>query len=111
MLDFVFGRLRSVPRAGDRESVGERPLAEMEIIREALEALHRATDSIEQYAEVIESLATSVRPLNDSLNQLTEMTEALVALMAPLGDAERGTRTVDSNGNRHDESERRGSST
>ena len=111
MLDFVFGRLRSVLRAGNRESFEERPLAEKEIIREALDALHRATDSIEQYAEVIESLATSVGPLNDSLNQLTETTEVLVALMSPLGDAARGTRTVDSNGDHHDEAERRGSGT
>jgi uncharacterized protein YoxC len=59
-------------------------------VLDALTAIHRATDSIEHHVEVIEVLATSVKPLTDSVDQLPATVRDLVALLGPMAAAERG---------------------
>ena len=91
MLEFFTRPIRSVLGVAEHE-VAE-PLKETREIEghmlEAVEAIHRATDSIEKHVEVIETLATSVDPLRASVDRLTDTMQDLVKLMAPMGSAER----------------------
>lgn len=70
-------------------------------ILDAVTAIRRATASIEQHVEVIDTLANSVAPLGDSVNRLTDTMDALVQMMAPMGAAERGVQHVEHFFSRH----------
>jgi hypothetical protein len=87
VFDFVLKPVRSIVRAANQDAV--RPLVQTE--RETLEgvqALERATASIEHHVEVIESLATSVGPLTASVDRLTDTMQDLVKMLGPLAGAE-----------------------
>ena len=94
MLEFFFRPLRSVLGAAEHEVTTPLEDTEREIL-DAVEAIHRATDSIEHHVEVIEGLATSVRPLTDSVNHLTATMADLVTLLAPVAKAEHGVERVE----------------
>ena len=87
MLDFVFRPLRQVLGAGEHEVSKPFDEPEHELL-DAVEAIHRASDSIDHHVQVIEGLATSVGPLTDAVDRLTATMADLVALLAPLADAE-----------------------
>src|SRR5205823_2106569 len=90
MLDVLFRPLRAALGTAEHE-VAHSPLQRTEEdILDTVNALRRATDSIEHHVEVIESLATSVTPLTESVNTLTATMTQLVAVLAPLAAAERG---------------------
>jgi uncharacterized protein YoxC len=79
--------VRSVVRAVNQDAL--RPLEETERdTLEGVEALERATASIEHHVEVIESLATSVGPLTDSVNRLTDTMQDLVKMLGPIAAME-----------------------
>jgi hypothetical protein len=94
MLDILVRPLRSFLGAAEHEVATPLEDTEREIL-DAVNAIHRATDSIEHHVEVIESLATSVGPLTDSVNQLTATMVDLVALLAPMGEAQHGVKRVE----------------
>lgn len=88
MLDHVLWPIRTVRRAVESEV--STPLEETEHeILDAVDAIHRATDSIERHVEVIDGLASSVGPLTDSVDRLTATMRDLVELLAPMAAAER----------------------
>ena len=60
-----------------------------------MEAIHRATDSIERHVQVIEGLATSIGPLTESVNGLSATMADLTELLAPLAKAEREVQQVE----------------
>lgn len=86
--------LRSVLGVAEHEVVT--PVARSERnIADAVNAVHRAADSIEHHVEVVEGLATSVGPLTESVNQLTETMAELVKLLSPMAVAERDAERVE----------------
>ncbi|HTP19329.1 MAG TPA: hypothetical protein VMJ65_06970 [Solirubrobacteraceae bacterium] len=88
MFDFVLKPVRSVVRAVNEDAL--RPLEQTEHdTLEGVEALERATASIEHHVEVIESLATSVGPLTASVDRLTDTMQDLVKILEPLAGMER----------------------
>ena len=94
MFDLIFRPLRSAVRAVEREL--ESPVVDTE--REllvAVNAIERASDSIEHHVEVIEGLATSVEPLTESVNQLTATMRDLVQILAPMAGAERDVKDAE----------------
>jgi hypothetical protein len=97
MLDFATRPIRSILGAAEKEVI--EPVHETREIEahilEAVEAIHSATDSIEQHVAVIETLATSVTPLTNSVDRLTDTMQDLVALLAPMAEAERGVSRVE----------------
>ena len=94
MLDFVFRPLRQVLGAGEQEVT--RPFDETEHeILDAVEAIHRASDSIDHHVEVIEGLATSVGPLTESVDRLTATMADLVSILGPLAGAEHDVRRAE----------------
>lgn len=96
MLDFFFRSLHSAFEVAERQVAERTPLAKTEEdILDAVQAIHRATDSIEHHVEVIEGLATSVGPLTNSVNELTAAMVDLVGLMAPIGAAEHGVQETE----------------
>jgi predicted nuclease with TOPRIM domain len=87
-LDFVLKPVRSVVRAVNEDAL--RPLEETERdTLEGVEALERATASLERHVEVIESLATSVGPLTESVDRLTDTMQDLVKMLGPIAEMER----------------------
>ncbi len=74
---------------------GRRCLRDPRGILDAVNAIQRATDSIERHVEVIEGLATSVGPLTDSVDRLTATKGDLVSLLAPMGAAEHEVQRVE----------------
>ena len=94
MLDFVFRPLRQVLGAGEHEVT--RPLDETEHeLVDAVEAIHRASDSIDHHVQVIEGLATSVGPLTESVDRLTATMADLVSILGPLAGAEHEARRAE----------------
>ena len=94
MLEFFVRPLRSALGIAEHEVVAPVASAEHEI-RDAVAAIHRMADTIENHIEVVEGLATSVGPLKDSVNALTETMGELVKLLAPLGEAEQDVEHVE----------------
>lgn len=89
MFDFVLRPVRSLVKAVNQDAL--RPLEETEHeTLDAVQALERATQSIEHHVEVIESLATSVGPLTASVDRLTDTMQDLVKMLGPIAGAERG---------------------
>jgi hypothetical protein len=92
LLDVAFGPLRRALGTAEREVVVHSPMHETREVErkllEGIEAVHRATDSIERHVEVIETLATSLPPLTASVTRLTDQLNALMELTAPLAAAE-----------------------
>jgi hypothetical protein len=87
MLEILFRPLRSALGVAEHEATA--PLAEPEReLVDAVQAIHRAADSIDHHVQVIEGLATSVGPLTDSVDRLTATMADLTAILAPLGKAE-----------------------
>lgn len=87
MFDFVLKPVRSVVRAVNQDAL--RPLEETERdTLEGVQALERATASIERHVEVIESLATSVGPLTESVDRLTDTMQDLVKMLGPIAAME-----------------------
>jgi hypothetical protein len=91
VLDFVFRPLRQVLGAEVSKPFDE---TEHEIL-DAVQAIHRASDSIDRHVAVIEGLATSVGPLTESVNRLTATMADLVTILAPLAGAERDVGRVE----------------
>jgi hypothetical protein len=87
LLDLALAPLRRLAGAVEHEVV-ERTTVDDRIL-DGVEAVRRATDSIERHVEVIETLATSLPPLTESVTRLTEQLNQLMALTAPLAAAER----------------------
>lgn len=94
MLEFIVRPLRSALGVAEHEVVTPVGRAERDI-GDAVNAIHRAADSIDHHVEVIEGLATSVGPLTDSVNGLTETMAELVKLLAPMASAERDVERVE----------------
>ncbi len=94
IIDLAFRPLRLVARLTERELPSPLEKTERDVLS-AVNAIHRASVSIEHHVEVIEGLATSVGPLTDSVNQLTGTMGDLVALMGPMAAAERGARRAE----------------
>lgn len=87
MFDFVLKPVRSAVRAVNTDAL--RPLEQTERdTLEGVQALERATASIERHVEVIESLATSVGPLTDSVDRLTDTMQDLVKMLEPIAAME-----------------------
>lgn len=87
MIDFLLQPLRSAIRMAGYEAA--KPLEDTEHdVLDAVHAVERVTESIDQHVQVIETLATSVGPLTESVNQLTATMGDLVQLLAPMGKAE-----------------------
>lgn len=94
IIDLAFAPLRFAIRLVQHELPN--PLVETEHdVLHAVNAIHRATLSIEHHVEVIEGLATSVGPLTESVNNLTATMNDLVTLLAPMAAAEQGVRTAE----------------
>jgi hypothetical protein len=91
VLDFVFRPLRQVLGAEVSKPFDE---TEHQIL-DAVQAIHRASDSIDRHVAVIEGLATSVGPLTESVNQLTATMADLVTILAPLAGAEQDVRRAE----------------
>jgi hypothetical protein len=64
-------------------------------VLEGVKAIHRASDSIEHHVEVIETLATSVKPLTDSVDAHNATMRDLVGILGPLAAAEHGLAHAD----------------
>jgi hypothetical protein len=94
MLEFLVRPLRSALGVAEHDFVAPVERSEHEIA-DAVNALHRAADSIEHHIEVVEGLATSVSPLTESVNRLTETMAELVKLLAPMATAERDVERVE----------------
>jgi hypothetical protein len=60
-IGFVFWPVRAARRMVQSEVTSPLEDTERDVL-DRVEAIHRATDSIEHHVEVIETLATSVRP-------------------------------------------------
>jgi hypothetical protein len=88
VFDFVLKPVRSVVRAVNEDALRPIEQTERETL-EGVEALERATASIEHHVEVIESLATSVGPLTASVDRLTDTMQDLVKILEPLAGMER----------------------
>jgi uncharacterized protein YoxC len=94
IIDLAFAPLRLATRLVQHEVPN--PLEETEHdLLHAVNAIHRATASIEHHVEVIEGLATSVGPLTESVNNLTATMKDLVTLLAPMAAAEHGVRNAE----------------
>lgn len=94
IINLAFRPLRLVARLAEQEL--STPLEETEHdVLNAVNAIHRATVSIEHHVEVIEGLATSVGPLTDSVNHLTATMRDLVGLLEPMAAAERGVKRAE----------------
>ncbi len=96
MLDFVTRPIRTVLGGTERdvvESVRESRDIEANML-DAVEAIEKATASIERHVEVIDTLATSIDPLRASVDRLTDTLQELVAMLAPMGAAENDMRRV-----------------
>jgi hypothetical protein len=96
LLDLVTGPIRSVlgvAQQAERDVERHTPMHETREVEqkllEGIEAVHRATDSIERHVEVIEALATSLPPLTESVTRLTDQLGELLQITAPLAAAER----------------------
>lgn len=87
VLDFVLKPVRSAVGALNRDALEPLEDTERETLG-AVEAIERATQSLEHHVEVIESLATSVGPLTESVDRLNDSVRALVEVLAPLAAAE-----------------------
>jgi hypothetical protein len=88
VFDFVLKPVRSAVRAVNADALRPLEQTERETL-EGVEALERATASIEHHVEVIESLATSVGPLTESVERLTDTMQDLVKMLAPIAAMER----------------------
>jgi hypothetical protein len=87
VFDFVLKPVRSVVRAANQDALKPLVQTERETL-EGIEALERATASIEHHVEVIETLATSVGPLTASVDRLTSTMQDLVKMLGPIAAAE-----------------------
>lgn len=87
MLGFLVRPLRSALGLAEHEVVSPLEGSERELLA-AVDAIHRATVTIERHVEVVEGLATAVGPLTDSVNRLTTTMADLVMLLAPMAAAE-----------------------
>jgi hypothetical protein len=104
MFDFVFNPLRSILRGAEHEVEEITPVQKTEQdILATVQAVERATDSIEHHVEVIERLATSVDPLKDSVNNLTATMRDLVNILGPIAAAEHEAHGVERFFGRHHE--------
>jgi hypothetical protein len=88
VFDFVLRPVRSVVRAVNEDALKPIEQTEHQTLQ-GVEALERATASIERHGEVIETLATSVGPLTESVDRLTETMQDLVKMLGPIAGAER----------------------
>ena len=61
---------------------------------DAVQAIEKASASIERHVQVIETLATSVDPLRASVDRLTDTMQDLVAILAPMGAAEQDVERI-----------------
>ena len=90
MLDFVTRTVRSALGVTERdvaETVHDTRDIESNML-DGVEAIEKATASIERHVEVIETLATSVDPLRASVDRLTDTMQDLVALLGPIAAVE-----------------------
>lgn len=94
MLEFLVRPLRSALGVVEHEVVTPVGRTERDIA-DAVNAVHRAADSIEHHVEVVEGLAMSVGPLTESVNSLTETMAELVKLLSPMAAAERDAERVE----------------
>jgi hypothetical protein len=62
---------------------------------EAVRAIHRVADSLEQQVRVVDGLADSVGPLTESVNRLNATMIDLVTLLSPMAAAERDVQDVE----------------
>jgi hypothetical protein len=91
ILDLALRPLRFAARLAENELMAPLEATEHEVL-DAVNAIQRATVSIEHHVEVIEGLATSVGPLTDSVNQLTGTMRDLVTMLAPMAAVEHGVK-------------------
>ena len=86
-LDFVTRPVRSLLGV---ESSALREVGEVEEeLKNAVQAIHRAAESMERHVAVIDSLATSVPALTESVNALVRELNGLLAVLAPVAATER----------------------
>ncbi len=95
-LDFFVGPIRSILGTAESSEAAlarHSPLGatrELEHkIEEAVDATHRAVDSLERHIAVVETLADSLAPLTESVTRLSDQLGAILQVMAPLAGAER----------------------
>jgi hypothetical protein len=105
LLDPFVRSLRAFLGDAEREVMEHTPLAETRDIEanmlEAVQAVHRATDSIERHVEVIETLAQSLPPLTESVTVLSTQISELLRLTAPIASAEREVSRIEHLFSRH----------
>jgi hypothetical protein len=93
LLDPFARSLRAFLGDAEREVMEHTPLAETRDLEakllDAVEAVGRATDSIERHVEVIETLALSLPPLTDAVTLLSTQISELLRLTTPIASAER----------------------
>jgi ABC-type transporter Mla subunit MlaD len=89
-LDIVTGPLRSLLGTVERDVVT--PLRETteldDQLVDAVQAIHRAAESMERHVEVVETLANSVPGLTDSVNALVAELNSLLKVIAPVAAVE-----------------------
>jgi len=96
VLDFLSRPIRTVLGGTEQdvvESVRETRDIEANML-DGVQAIEKATASIERHVEVIDTLATSIDPLRASVDRLTDTLQELVAMLGPVGAAEQDMRRV-----------------
>jgi hypothetical protein len=96
VLDIVTGPLRwalGASEQAEREVARHSPVVETAALerelRDAIEAMHRACDSLERHVTVVEGLTDSLPALTQSVTRLTDQLGVLLAAMAPVTAAEK----------------------
>jgi hypothetical protein len=85
--------LLGVAEQSEQQVVSHSPLHETRELEarlsDAVTAVHRSADTLEQHIAVIERLADSLAPLTESVTRLTDQLQPLLEIARPLGEAER----------------------
>ena len=93
LIDAALSPLRAVLGVAEREAEHVLPVRDIEEIQErvldGVDAIRKATESVESHVAVLETLATSLPPLTDAVTQLTVQLGELLAVIAPIAAAER----------------------
>jgi hypothetical protein len=114
LLDTLTSPLRSVLGIAGDEVIEHSPLRETEDLErkldDAVTAIHRAADSMEQHVAVVETLAASVPALTESVNSLVAELNSLLKVIAPVAAVEKEAERVEGffHRRRHEEPERSG---
>jgi len=99
LLDLVLNPIRSVLGSAEREVMDHTTVDDK--LLDGVEAVRRATESIERHVEVVEGLALTLPALTESVTRLTDQLNELLQVIAPIAAVERDVQRVEGFFGRH----------